>query len=622
VRCWGRNFNGQVGDGSGRDRSTPGQVIDSNANPLKGVTAIAAGDQHSCAVANGTAKCWGMNASFQLGSNGPNYSLTAVPMLSNSSPLTGVTAIGAGYAHSCAIAGPTVYCTGENYSGQLGRPQGNPYTSPMALAVLTPGGTPLTGAQALTVGSYHSCALANGRAYCWGYGASGQLGSQSFSNSFSAAPVVDRNSVEVTGFTRVEANYIHTCGLINGGVQCWGDASYGQLGLGNRSLQTVPAETLGLYTSRGPPSLGYLTGCAIVNGDAWCWGYGLSYQLGNGIATNSQIPVRVAGIPHGVQGISAGQEFACAVAGGGVWCWGTNTDGQLGNNITGGQFPAPGQVLTGAGVPLTGVQSLSVGLRHACAVAGGSVWCWGNGTSGQLGNNGTFGTNFARQVQIDASGALLGNANGVAAGNDFSCALVSGQVQCWGKDDQGQLGNNFTLAAQPLPVTVQVGSVSFLSNLSNVEGIAAGQYHACAVVSGQSYCWGSNNYAQLGITYSAGFFSLVAAPALAPATVDMVTLGRFSSMSLSTGGLQNGRPIGWGYGANGQLGIGAASIQEIPYLNPSFTSGVQAVEVGYNSSCALSAGAYQCWGDNFSGQLGNNSTVSSPSPVAVLPQWP
>ncbi len=114
VYCWGSNRSGEAGIGGYGDLPAPVMPV----NGLSGVSAITAGDSHTCALlTSGTVWCWGANWYGQLGDGTTTNRLTPVPV----SGLSGVSAIAAGYGHTCALlTSGTVWCWGNNGYGQLG----------------------------------------------------------------------------------------------------------------------------------------------------------------------------------------------------------------------------------------------------------------------------------------------------------------------------------------------------------------------------------------------------------------------------------------------------------------------------------------------------------------------
>lgn len=153
--------------------------------------------------------------------------------------------------------------------------------------------------------------------------------------------------------------------------------------------------------------------------------------------------------------------------------------------------PAEPVIEASAAVMLAGARpTVAIGHNHFCAVkADGAVWCWGANDSGQLGD----GTTTAS----DTPKSSVASAVSVAAGYAHSCAvLADGTVRCWGANDSGQLGNNSTTqSASPVSVLTKA---SPLTTLGNVRAAGGGRAHSCALSGGNAYCWGSNEYGQVG----------------------------------------------------------------------------------------------------------------------------
>jgi alpha-tubulin suppressor-like RCC1 family protein len=242
-------------------------------------------------------------------------------------------------------------------------------------------------------------------------------------------------------------------------------------------------------------SAGTGTACALVSdGSVWCWGANNRGELGDGTTTDSDVPVRVKGVSRaltvqvggtwnqGGQG-AAKPSFACAVLGDdSVKCWGQYPGGQPGTND-----PSLAGV-SGGGFAL----GVATGNWHACMLASGSVACWGDNRWGQLGIGGICDRSGCTSPVTDpATPVIVEGISGAIAvsgkGSDFSCAVVSaGSVECWGIRYGGGL-------PQPLPVVIPGVSTTG-------RGLAAGYRHACAVSSpdGKVQCWGNNDEGELG----------------------------------------------------------------------------------------------------------------------------
>ncbi len=216
--CWGANFSGQLGDGTNLNRNAPANV----SGLFGGVSAIAAGSEHTCAVTAGRVKCWGANSSGQLG-DGTNLD-RATPVSVPGLPGT-VTAIAAGSAHMCALTTDgSMWCWGANFSGQLGDGTNVNRNTPVEVSGL------LGGVSEIAAGSEHTCALTRGGALaCWGANFSGQLGDAHHGQTQtpSAVRIVYGLSRTVTG---IAAGSEQTARWFHGGVKCWGANFSGQLG--------------------------------------------------------------------------------------------------------------------------------------------------------------------------------------------------------------------------------------------------------------------------------------------------------------------------------------------------------------------------------------------------------
>jgi len=323
AKCWGENGAGALGDGTTIHRSVPVQV----SGLTSGVTAITTAYSHTCAViSGGAANCWGYNEAGDLGTGITGFSAVPVQV---SGLTSGVMAIAAGGDHTCAItSGGAVKCWGNNGDGQLG--DGTTVTSavPVQVSGLTSGVT------AIAAGYHHTCAMTSGGAVkCWGYNWFGQLGDGTTVTS--TVPV--QVSGMTSGVTAIAAGDDHTCAITSGGAaKCWGDNGFGQLGDGTVGSNAVPVQVSGLTSGVTAVAAGDHHTCAITSGGAArCWGYNTSGQLGDGTIVNEAVPVQVSGLTSGVTAVAAGDSFACAMTSGGtVKCWGYNRTGELGDGTT------------------------------------------------------------------------------------------------------------------------------------------------------------------------------------------------------------------------------------------------------------------------------------------------
>ncbi|HEV3050591.1 MAG TPA: hypothetical protein VGX50_09795, partial [Longimicrobium sp.] len=301
-------------------------------------------------------------------------------------------------------------------------------------------------------------------------------------------PSVELTVIPTTAFATLDAGESHTCALTSGGqAWCWGRNASGTLGDSTATTRTVPVQVLQPGLSFTQLSAGASHNCALTSsGAAWCWGYNADYRLGDSSTNLGLAPVRVKG---GVTltSISAGSEHTCGLnSSGQAYCWGSSAYGQLGTNSTARQ-KTPAAVQMPAGVTFS---QIAASERHTCALdTTGQAWCWGYGAEGALGAGFTFGDSVPTQV-THPSGVTF---TSISTQYRHVCALdTTGQAWCWGKNNNGQLGDN-TLTLSYTPVAVQQPSgVTFAS-------LQGGWTHSCGRTSaGQTYCWGLNNRGQLG----------------------------------------------------------------------------------------------------------------------------
>jgi len=469
LRCWGMNDKGQLGDGSREARNTPTLVSGFSSGGL----VVSAGAKHTCAIdANGAVQCWGLGMYGQLGQGGTSDSLLAGPVEGITS---GALSVAAGDSHTCArLSGGAVRCWGNNDVGALGDGHTELVMQPTAVVGVS------SGVSSLSSGGLNTCArIQTGALRCWGSNRVGTLGVGNLDQYLNPVTVMG------VGAGLVSAGYWHVCAvLVNGTARCWGGNGDGELGTGDFSGRTLPTDVVGVSSFVGI-DVGEAHTCAVTQvGELWCWGNNMFGQLGDGSTTDRSIPVRVYGISGEVRAVSGGNEHTCALNDSGTaYCWGNNNRGQLGNGSLQGRLSPSAVVGLGSGL----VEITSGGF-HSCALtADGSVFCWGDNGSGQLGD----GSFVDRPNPIAVSG-LGGVAIAVSAGELHTCAVLSGGVvRCWGGNEKAQLGDG-TTQSRSQPVTVQDMPIVAYR-------VSAGLEHTCARSStGTPVCWGGNRDGQIG----------------------------------------------------------------------------------------------------------------------------
>ncbi|MBD8526367.1 PD40 domain-containing protein [Pseudomarimonas arenosa] len=585
VLCWGANYAGQLGDGSGIDRLTPTAV----AGLSSGVRAIGAGQRHSCAVLDGGGiRCWGFNFAGQLGDGSFEDRLSPVAVQGIDDGLR----VAGGERFSCALrAGGGVSCWGANNNSQLGAGDDETDRStPIATAGL-PGP-----ASAIDLGAEHGCALVTEQVYCWGRNDVGQLGDGTPIRRHIATPVQGL----AASVTAIALGDLHSCARsAQATLQCWGLNFSGQLGDGSTTQSFVPLATLGLNTAISALDVGEEHSCALdQNGAVSCWGLNFSGQLGDGGRDQRLRPGAVSGLNSAVNAIDVGGFHACARRGGAALCWGRNDFGQLGDDSGLDQFsPVPVLGLD------SGVSAISAGGVHSCAVQNGALFCWGHNFAGQLGD----ASDQRRFRPVPVVGLSSGVSQVASSFAAHTCALTSaGGLKCWGANERGQLGDGST--------TTRLTPVDVPGLGSAIRQVALGREHSCALsTAGAVQCWGSNDNFQLGSFEIGDRLRPVDVPGLAQG-VAQIALGNSHTCALSTAGAVSC----FGRNDAGQIGDGT-SLQR---AEPAPVSGLQrdviAIAAGAEHNCALlRGGAIRCWGSNYSGQFGNQRFAGSPTPVAV-----
>lgn len=322
AKCWGNNASGQLGDGTTTNRNVPTQVV----GLTSGVTDISIGSTHVCAIQFGQAKCWGANGQLQAVPYAAGNFHTPQDPLAGTSSTTGVTAIAAGSNHTCVVQGGAAKCWGYNNDGQLGNGSvssvGNPVTQVQSLT---------SGVTQITAGGSFTCAIHSGITKCWGANSVGQLGDTTALRKFSPTPVAGVSNI----LAKISAGQSHACAVSHAGTAyCWGNGSSYQTGLGTNTSVHTPTAVSGLSSGVTDISAGTAHSCAVQSGGVFCWGADGQGALGNGSTTGQMRPVAASNMGSGSTAVSAGALVSCAIHNGLAKCSGYNASGQLGNKTT------------------------------------------------------------------------------------------------------------------------------------------------------------------------------------------------------------------------------------------------------------------------------------------------
>ena len=568
---------------------------------------VAAGSFHSLGLSSdGKVYGWGSDAYGQLGL-GTALIATApqsVPSI-NLGKSTGKSRVASGGNHNVAVASDGIVWTwGNNGSGQLGDGTTTNRSSP----VQVPG---LTGVVAVAAGAVSTYAVkSDGSVWAWGGNSYGQLGDGTTTSSSSP--------VQMQGLSGVVAIAAADWGIYvvksDGSVWALGWNNYGQLGDGTTTDRSLPVQVPGLSGVVAIAASEFSTYAVKSDGTVWAWGGNFSGQLGDGTTTDQSLPVRVRGL-SGVVAVAAEYSSAFAVKSDGtVWAWGDNFSGQLGDGTTTNRS-SPVQVpgLSGVIAVTSGGNTTGVGASTAFSFAvksDGTVWAWGDNSSGQLGD----GTTISRSspVQVHGLTGVVAVVAGIGPGNGLALK-PDGSVWAWGNNFSGQLGNGTTATDHTVPVQVP--------GLAGVMAVASGEMHSLAVKSdGSVWAWGNNSVGQLGDGTTTSHSSPKQVPGLSGVVAVATEWGFGSAAGLIGNSFalkSDGSLWAWGNNIFGQLGDGTYTNRSSPVQVPGL-SGVVAVATGnYITFAVKSDGTVWAWGDNSSGQFGLDPTITSHSTTPV-----
>jgi len=364
----------------------------------------------------------------------------------------------------------------------------------------------------------------------------------------------------------------------------------GALGCGRLEFQSLPGSCVAAYTAYGDQV------CALrTDGALYCWGLNLVGQLGDGTDISRRVPAPA--MIADVAMVASGETTVCAVkSDGSLWCWGGGTLGQIGDG--GGVdrwLPAP------VDLPVA-IHEVDVSQQHVCVrLENGTGSCWGSNVWGALGSPPT------PTLQLVPANAPVSGAVSMALGDNLTCLLRADRtVVCFGRNDNGQLGDGSTISRHsPEP----------LAELNDpiVQVTGGCHSHACAVTEpGDVWCWGQNQYGQLGRgTISA--YEALPARATGISGAVQVGVGAFHACALTRGG----EVWCWGINGVGELGDGTLdSPQPIPKPVP----GITGTPVEVQASCSatvvrLDDDTLVGWGSAV--QVGTLVDQTSPIAIAV-----
>lgn len=651
VWAWGGNNFGQLGNGTTTDSTNAVQV-----GNLSEVTAIAAGGYHSLALKNdGTVWAWGYNSDGQLGNEATKSSDRPIQV-----NLSEVTSMAAGWSHSLALKDDgTVWIWGDNWYGQLGNGTTKDSNKPVQVESLS-------GVTAIAAGENHNIILRDdGTVWAWGYNNYGQLGNGTKIDR--KTPIISKDEDPPTKPTNLLASIEDDKVILTWSASTDGDIVAGydvfrddnliervtettyidtdvtldkihiyKVRAHDYSGNTSEAECVVINDTEAPSALSNLTlvsqSATIVSlkweassDNLWVEGYGI-YRNDEKIGETKDTEYTDITAPHNKTHfytvkafdkssnlskasnvvtvttkslksvpLAAGDTHSLQVLNDGtVWAWGNNSSGQLGDGSNKTHTTA---------IHVEGIQdvvAVAAGSSTSFALKNdGTVWAWGYNNYGQLGDGTNTNKNVPTMVK-DLYGVVA-----LATGRDHVMALKEdGTVWTWGYNRYGQLGDE-TIVNSNKPVKVK--------NLNNVVAIAAGSYYSIVLKNdGTVWAWGYNNYGQLGD----GTTENNNGPVQVLELGDVVAIAAKGNHILAL--KKDGTIWAWGYNSYGQLGNGKSNQSSKPVQVENLND-VTAIAAGSDYSLALNGdGEVWSWGKNWDGQLGNGTNTSSNIPIHIV----
>ncbi len=637
VLCWGKDSNGELGDGSpGVNSSSPMLTTDTSA-----YTSVSAGGTHTCGIRANDSRvlCWGKDDYGQSGDNNASTiaELPPTPTFDDSA----YTFVSAGGSHTCGIRAndSRVLCWGNSMVGQIG----NGELISKELPTLTSDDAAY---DVIHTTENHICGIRtnDSRVLCWGRNDLGQLGNGAPSE-YSSIPI---QTSDTSAYVSVATGIEHTCGIRanDSRVLCWGEGLSGRLGYGGTDDQLNPTLTSD-NSSYAIITLGTTHTCGAHANDSrvLCWGGGTSGQLGDNTFSNHNNPtvtfdnvaylsgfiaseeVLVSTLDSSVSSVGENWTFSCSAynfSQSSAWVnssvltilsastipeinsvslrssWRTNTSIDPLN----GYCNATDEAGLGLSYDYTWYNnsvfysngtlfkrgSILVGVGHVCGIRANDsrVLCWGKDANGQLGDGSDGSDKDIPTLTTDTSDYYS-----ITAGRHHTCAIRANDSRalCWGYGGQGRLGNGDLS---------QKNSPTLINDSSAYEVITAGAFDSCGIRKNDSrvLCWGASGFGapKKGVQKN---------PILIEDTSAYLDVAAGNGYACGIRA-NDSRVLCWGRGSSGQLGYGSRKSKRVPILT-SDTSAYISISVGYFHTCGIRKNDSRvlCWGSGSSGQIGD-----------------
>src|SRR3989339_107207 len=641
VLCWGGGGSGQLGDGNTLNHNVlnPNVTTDNSS-----YSSISAGTYHTCGIRTNDSRvlCWGYGNDGQLGDGSLSAHNVGNPNLTTDSSV--YSSISTGFIHTCGIRtnDSRVVCWGEGFYGRLG--DGQTAKNP------NPNLTTDTSAYIKVIaGGYHTCGIRanDSRVLCWGWGSSGQLGDSETANNW-----FPNLTTDLSPYTDINLGYEHTCGIRanDSRVLCWGQGNEGQLGDGNTDVHntlnpniTTDSSAYGRGFNPSEEILVSILGNAYLNvGETWrmgCRAYDFidysSWMNSSTITILSEtIPPEVtintplnttyggavvfnvtatdsSGIGTCVYSLDNALNVSMTNITASEWN-ATNSSMASGShnvkfycNDTAGNINGSASIVFSVDGPPAMV---SVKINSTTNSSTDNIKGYCNATDGE-------GDDLAYQYQwyngstVYFNGTLFKEGS-ISAGYYHTCGIRANdsRVLCWGRGNEGQLGDSSTAVHE-------VGNPNVTVDNSSYSSISTGRTHTCGIRANDSrvLCWGDDTYGQIGNGDTSE--NLVPTNTTDSSAYTSISAGWRQTCGIRT---NDSRVLCWGSGDYGQLGDGSNATHNT--LNPNITTDSSiytSISTGTLHTCGIRSNdsRVMCWGQATYGQLGDGQTaVNKPNP--------
>ena len=577
---WGSNTYGTLGLNDTVNRSSPVQV------GTDSWTMVICEGAFPCATAiryDGALFTWGNNDKGQLGLNDIAHRSSPVQVGTSSWSM-----IYTGLSSMVGISAGQLFTWGDNANGQLGSNTIAGRSSPVQVGVNT-------WVKTIMYGNSTGAIRNDGTLWTWGYNSGGQLGDNTVAHRSSPVQVGISSWSIVGAATAVDSN---------GMLYSWGNGASGTVGDNAIAHRSSPVFIRsGIYDSWTYASSGESEFGAIrSDGLLFRWGYNGFGALG-GNPGNQTLPLQVTTSSWTI--VPAGASGGMGITSNGqLYTWGIGTDGQIGDgNMTTMSTPVFIRSMDDFWTS-TGIGSVNAG--HIAGIrSDNTLWLWGLGTSGQLGQNNVVSRSQPIQLGQETLSWTYIAGSSILPSTAFSAGIKSdGSLWAWGNNTYGQLGINSILHRSS---PVQVGTSSWTQ-------VAVGNSTMIAIKSGGTlWSWGGNNVGELGDN---SLNTLVRSSPVQVGTSSWTSISAIIRNNVAAI-RSDGTLFTWGYNAFGQLGDNTTTNRSSPVQIGNFVWKTISSGFNYYTSAIRLDGTLWAWGQNSNGQLGQNDVVDKSSPVQV-----